>query len=102
VSATGHETEQQASTAASEAPATGSGAPATERGAPPVGEEIHLPGPSVLPLVTAVGVTLVVIGSTIDWKVWSTMGAVITVVCIIIWVRDTRRDVASLPEEHHH
>jgi hypothetical protein len=75
---------------------------ATESAAPPVGEEIHLPGPSVLPLVTAVGITLAVIGTTIDWKIWSTMGVVITVVCIILWVRDTRRDVASLPEEHHH
>jgi len=70
--------------------------------APPAGEEIHLPGPSVLPLVTSVGVTLTVIGTTIDWKVWSTMGFVITVVCIVLWIRDTRRDVASLPEEHHH
>jgi hypothetical protein len=75
---------------------------ATESAAPPVGEEIHLPGPSVIPVVTAVGITLAVIGTTIDWKVWSTMGVVITVVCIILWVRDTRRDVASLPEEHHH
>ena len=49
---------------------------ATESAAPPVGEEIHLPGPSVLPLVTAVGITLAVIGTTIDWKIWSTMGVV--------------------------
>lgn len=76
--------------------------PATEAVAPPAGEEIHLPGPSALPLITAVGVTLAVIGTTIDWKVWSTMGVVITVVCIILWVRSTRHDVASLPEEHHH
>ena len=77
-------------------------APATETGAPPVGEEIHLPGPSALPVITAVGVTLTVIGTTIDWKVWSPIGLVIVVVCIILWVRDTRRAVASLPEEHHH
>jgi hypothetical protein len=77
-------------------------ASATESVAPPVGEEIHLPGPSVIPVVTAVGITLAVIGTTIDWKIWSTMGVLITVVCIILWVRDTRRDVAALPEEHHH
>jgi tetrahydromethanopterin S-methyltransferase subunit C len=74
----------------------------TERAAPPAGEEIHLPGPSVLPFVTAIGITLAVIGTTIDWKIWSSMGVLITVVCAVIWVRDTRRDVASLPEEHHH
>jgi multidrug transporter EmrE-like cation transporter len=52
--------------------------------------------------LTALGITLMVIGTTIDWKVWSPIGFVITVVCAIIWIRDTRRDVASLPEEHHH
>ena len=29
---------------------------------PPAGEEIHLPGPSVLPALTAVGITLTLIG----------------------------------------
>lgn len=77
-------------------------APGSESEAPPPGEEIHLPGQSAIPIVTAVGITLAVIGTTIDWKIWSTMGVVITVVCIVIWIRDTRRDVASLPEEHHH
>ena len=77
-------------------------APGTESTAPPAGEEIHLPGQSVIPLVIAFGITLTVIGTTIDWKVWTPMGLVITVVCIVIWIRDTRRDVASLPEEHHH
>ena len=74
----------------------------TERGAPPAGEEIHIPGPSALPVVTAIGITLAVVGTTIDWKVWSSMGVLITVVCIIIWVRSTRHEVAALPEEHHH
>jgi len=74
----------------------------TESTAPPAGEEIHLPGQSVIPLVIAFGITLTVIGTTIDWKLWTPMGLVITVVCIVIWIRDTRRDVASLPEEHHH
>jgi hypothetical protein len=77
-------------------------APATESEAPPAGEEIHIPGQSALPILTGVGITLTVIGTTIDWKVWSPIGLVITVTCIIIWIRDTRRDVASLPEEHHH
>jgi hypothetical protein len=69
--------------------------------APPVGEEIHLPGPSVIPLVCALGITLTVIGTTIDW-IWSVLGLIILVVSVTIWIRDVRRDVASLPEEHHH
>jgi hypothetical protein len=68
--------------------------------APPAGEEIHLPGPSILPLVTAIGITLIVIGTTIDW-IWSAVGGVIFLIAAIRWIRDVRRDVAALPEEHH-
>jgi hypothetical protein len=68
---------------------------------PPAGEEIHLPGGSPLPLIVAVGVTLLVVGTTI-WWVWSALGFVITVVSVGLWIRDVRRDVEELPEEHHH
>ncbi len=68
---------------------------------PPVGEEIHLPGASVLPLVVAIGITLLVIGTTI-WWVWSALGLIITVVAVGRWIRDVRRDVDELPEEHGH
>lgn len=68
---------------------------------PPVGEEIHLPGGSPLPLVVAVGITLLVVGTTI-WWVWSALGGVITIISAGMWVRDVRRDVDELPEEHHH
>jgi hypothetical protein len=68
---------------------------------PPVGEEIHLPGGSAIPLVVALGTTLLVIGTTI-WWVWSLLGFIILVVSIGIWIRDVRRDVAALPEDHHH
>ncbi len=70
-----------------------------EQQAPPVGEEIHIPGPSILPLVMAVGITLAVIGTTIDW-LWSIIGVIIFVITLVMWVRDTRRDVSELPEEH--
>jgi hypothetical protein len=68
---------------------------------PPAGEEIHLPGGSAIPLVVAIGVTLLVIGTTI-WWVWSACGFIITVAAVVIWVRDVRRDVDALPEEHQH
>jgi hypothetical protein len=68
--------------------------------APLAGEEIHLPGPSILPFVTAIAITLMVIGTTINW-LFSIIGLVIFVVVVLLWVRDTRRDIASLPEEHH-
>jgi Flp pilus assembly protein TadB len=69
--------------------------------APPAGEEIHLPGPSVLPLLCAVSITLIVIGTTIN-LILSALGLVALVIIIIRWVADTRRDIAELPEEHLH
>ena len=71
-----------------------------DREAPPAGEDIHLPGNSIIPFVTAIGITLIVIGTTIDW-LFSIAGFVILVVCVVRWIRETRRDVAALPEEHH-
>ena len=71
------------------------------REAPPAGEEIHLPGPTLIPITTAVGITLIVIGTTIGW-IFSILGLIITVWAIVRWIRDTRRDVAALPEEHGH
>jgi hypothetical protein len=41
-----------------------------------------------------------VIGTTINWLL-SIAGVIIFVVCTVIWIRDTRRDVSQLPEEHH-
>jgi hypothetical protein len=70
-----------------------------EQQAPPVGEEIHLPGPTLIPIASAAGITLIVIGTTIDW-IFSLVGGVIFIVTTIMWIRDTRRDVAQLPEEH--
>jgi hypothetical protein len=68
---------------------------------PPAGEDIHLPGGSALPLIVAIGITLLVIGTTI-WWVWSALGFIIAAVSIGLWIRDVRRDVDELPEEHHH
>ena len=70
--------------------------------APPPEEEIHLPGPSLLPLTTAVAITLIVIGTTVFAPIPSIIGGILLVWCVVRWVRDTRRDIAALPEEHHH
>ncbi len=32
----------------------------------PAGEEIHLPGPTLIPFVSAIGITLIVVGTTIN------------------------------------
>jgi hypothetical protein len=67
---------------------------------PPAGEEIHLPGPTIIPLVTAIGITFIVIGTTLGWWL-SIVGGVIVVLMVVRWIQDTRRDVESLPEQHH-
>ena len=69
-------------------------------GAPPAGEDIHLPGPTLLPFICAIAITLIVIGTTIYW-VYSAIGGVVLVVCVVKWIGETRRHVAELPEEHH-
>lgn len=68
---------------------------------PPVGEEIHLPGPSIIPFACAIGITLIVIGSTLGWWL-SIIGLIVFIVTLVIWIRDTRRDIEELPEEHGH
>jgi hypothetical protein len=71
-----------------------------EHDVPPVGEEIHLPGPSLLPLLSALAITAMVIGTTISWYV-SIAGLILFVVTTVRWIRDTRRDIDELPEDHH-
>jgi hypothetical protein len=67
---------------------------------PPTGEEVHLPGPTILPLLVAAGITLAVIGITIS-KILLVGGVIITVVCVYRWIQDTRREVDELPLDHH-
>lgn len=57
---------------------------------PPAGEEIHVPGPTILPLMAAVGITLIVIGATLGVE-FSMLGAVLLVPVSARWTRDTHR-----------
>jgi len=70
-----------------------------ENEAPPVGEEIHLPGPSLIPFLSAIGITMIVIGTTLGVGI-SIIGAIIFIVTTVRWIRDTRRDIGELPESH--
>jgi type IV secretory pathway TrbD component len=69
--------------------------------APPAGEAIHLPGPSYLPIVTAVGITIIVVGVVQSWLIVA-FGAIVTLVAVVRWVRETRQDIGELPLEHRH
>jgi hypothetical protein len=70
-----------------------------EEPAPPPGEPVHLPGPSYLPVLTATGITLALVGVVISW-VLTGIGAVIAVIAIVRWIQETREDISELPLEH--
>jgi hypothetical protein len=67
---------------------------------PPAGDEIHLPGPTVIPILNALGITFIVVGLTLG-TIFLIAGGILFVVTTVRWIRDTRRDIAALPEEHH-
>ena len=69
--------------------------------APPAGEEIHLPGPSLIPLLNAVGLTLAIVGITTFWFV-SVAGVILFLVTLVRWIRDVKHDFDELPLEHGH
>jgi hypothetical protein len=63
------------------------------------GEAIHLPGPSYLPVATAFGVSIAVVGVVLSWVIVG-IGLVIAVIAIWRWIGATRRETAELPLEH--
>jgi hypothetical protein len=66
---------------------------------PPPGEEIHLPGGSIQPLLLTVGLTVALVGVTTNIFL-VIAGAILAVVVVIAWIRDARREIAELPLEH--
>jgi hypothetical protein len=63
---------------------------------PPVGEEIHLPDPSILPILTALGITLAIVGIT-TFIEFTVIGVLLTVGCLVRWIKDARSDINELP-----
>jgi hypothetical protein len=69
--------------------------------APPAGEQIHLPNPSLLPLLNAIGVSIAIIGIPISLTM-VIPGLVLFFVTAAIWIRSARREMDELPLEHGH
>jgi hypothetical protein len=63
---------------------------------PPAGEEIHLPGPSMMPILTAVGITLALVGVTTFIEL-TVVGVILTVYCVARWIKETRHEIEELP-----
>ena len=72
---------------------------ALESEAPPSGEEIHLPGPSLVPVINATGLAMALVGLT-TMLILTWAGLAIFIVSLVMWVRDTRRDIDELPLDH--
>jgi hypothetical protein len=76
-------------------------APDDHRVAPPVGEEVHMPAPSALPLINAASLAVAIVAITISWWV---VGAAMLIFLgtAIRWILDVKRDIGELPLEHSH
>ena len=68
----------------------------TTQGLPEPTEQVHMPEPSYLPVLVALGVTLMLVGVVLSWIV-TIIGAIPFVVGVVLWIRDTRSDIAALP-----
>ncbi|HEX6025896.1 MAG TPA: cytochrome c oxidase subunit 4 [Solirubrobacter sp.] len=66
---------------------------------PPAGEQIHMPPPSILPLINAAGLALAIVSLTLSWWLVG-FGLIVFGVTTIKWVADVRRDIAELPPDH--
>ena len=59
-------------------------------------EQIHLPGPSLLPLATAIGITLTLVGLIFSWP-FVAVGIAITLFAIWRWIKAAREEYEELP-----
>jgi hypothetical protein len=66
---------------------------------PPPAEEVHLPEPSYLPFVLALAITIAIVGIVLA-PIIAIMGALLAIVVIVRWIRQTREEMAQLPLEH--
>lgn len=75
-------------------------APRPDEALPAPSEQVHLPGPSYLPVLVALGTTIALVGVVLTWVLFA-IGMVILVVSVARWVRGAREEMAELPLEGH-
>jgi hypothetical protein len=68
--------------------------------APPAGEQVHMPEPSVLPVINASALAIAIVSITISWIVVAA-ALIVFLATAAKWIADVRRDIADLPLEHH-
>ena len=67
----------------------------------PAGEEIHMPAPSIIPLINAAALAVAIVSITLTWYLVIFAG-IIFLWTTVRWIADTRRDIAALPLDHSH
>jgi hypothetical protein len=70
-----------------------------QSGAPPAGERVHMPAPSILPLVNAAALAVTIVSLTLSWWLVG-FGGAIFLISAIRWIADVRRDINDLPLDH--
>ena len=70
-----------------------------DRDVPPTGEQLHVPKPSLLPVLATVGLTLALVGVTVS-IVLTIVGLLIAIPVIWRWIRSAREELAELPPGH--
>ncbi len=68
--------------------------------APPVGEELHLPGPTLIPILNATGLVIALLGLTL-YRFLIVVGLLLFLVTLVLWIRDVTRDIGELPMDPH-
>jgi Flp pilus assembly protein TadB len=66
----------------------------------PAAEAIHMPEPSYLPAVFALGLTITLVGIITWWPVL-VIGLIIAIVTLVRWIRSARTEMSELPLSHH-
>lgn len=70
-----------------------------EDNVPPAGEQLHMPSPSLLPVLLAIGLTLALVGVTVS-IIFTIVGLLITIPVLVLWIRSARDETAELPPGH--
>ena len=70
-----------------------------EKTPPPVGDRIHLPGPSVQPALIALGLAFALMGLIGLWFL-SVIGVVLLLAVVISWIAGAVREYRDLPAHH--
>ena len=67
--------------------------------APPVGETIHMPAPSIIPILNAVGLSIAIIAIPLS-RVGVIVGLLLFLATAAVWIRDARHEMDELPLDH--